>query len=856
MISNEASRMREALTFIPANCDRETWFRVLASIKSELSEDGREVADEWSASAADSYSSADFRAVWKSIRAEGGITGATVYGIAKENGWNPRQNGHPVLPTHEALERRKAAQRQADEREAAEQAAAAIKAQEVWTKAEHGAHPYCERKGVAITRTMKRIRADALARILGYEPASSGEKLSGWLLVLPIKVGSALSSLEFIDESGKKSALHRGRKRGGYWSPSSLPDGDGAGITIYIAEGAATALSAWKATNSPTIAAFSDGNLPAAAQAMRARYPQARIVVIADLGNGEKKAHEAARAVGGLVALPTFHKTKPEGAKDFNDMHQTQGIEAVKTALQAPQPPAPLPEPQAAPVNRSGAVLEGGWPQPQPLPKGLPAVKAFSADLMPDALRPWVMDIGERLQCPVDFVGVAVMVGLGSVIGRRIGIRPQDQTDWTEYPNLWGCIVGRPSVMKSPALDQGQAPLRRLAAKAMEAYLLEQQVYEGASHLAKLRQDTADAEIRKRLKNSVNANVSDLMVEAPTQPQLKRYIANDTSYESLGALLGTNPNGLLVFRDELVSLLKNLDREDNAGARGFYLTGWAGNSPYTFDRITRQGAALDAVCISLLGSTQPGRIADYIRAAVKGGAGDDGLMQRFGMLVWPDTGREWKDVDRQPDAEAKRSAFEVFDRLDRLDPQNIGAHQDTDRDGNPFGQPFLRLNPEALAIFREWREAWENRLTNSSDLPALDSHFAKYRKLVPALALISHLADNEAGDVGAVAVLRALAWAEYLETHARRAYASLETPEHLAAEAIIQRLRKGELPSPFQARDVYRKQWAHLSDRQLVTDALELLADLDWLSVSELTAKETGGRPARLYVANPRGLAQ
>ena len=60
------------------------------------------------------------------------------------------------------------------------------------------------------------------------------------------------------------------------------------------------------------------------------------------------------------------------------------------------------------------------------------------------------------------------MVGLGSVIGRRLGIRPQDHTDWTEYPNLWGCIVGRPSVMKSPALDQGQAPLRRLAVKAGE----------------------------------------------------------------------------------------------------------------------------------------------------------------------------------------------------------------------------------------------------------------------------------------------------------------------------------------------------------------------------------------------------
>ena len=34
-------------------------------------------------------------------------------------------------------------------------------------------------------------------------------------------------------------------------------------------------------------------------------------------------------------------------------------------------------------------------------------------------------------------------------------------------------------------------------------------------------------------------------------------------------------------RDELVSLLKHLDRDEQAVARSFYLSGWSGSQPYT-----------------------------------------------------------------------------------------------------------------------------------------------------------------------------------------------------------------------------------------------------------------------------------
>jgi putative DNA primase/helicase len=85
--------------------------------------------------------------------------------------------------------------------------------------------------------------------------------------------------------------------------------------------------------------------------------------------------------------------------------------------------------------------------------------------------------------------------------------------------------------------------------------------------------------------------------------------------------------------------------------------------------------------------------------------------------------------------------------------------------------PVLRLDAEAHDLFFNWRKDFERYLRSpEGSPPALESHFAKYRKLVPALALICHIADVGHGPIGKNAMLRALGLAAYLEMHARRAY--------------------------------------------------------------------------------------
>ena len=548
--------------------------------------------------------------------------------------------------------------------------------------------------------------------------------------------------------------------------------------------------------------------------------------------------------------LPTQQPLTPFAV--FTYMEYGGDFVAAARALAAEHTPAhpigeqpPHPALAADPTAALCAPCKPVQP-PAPLPDH-PAVAPFEHDLLPDTLAPWVRDIAERLQCPPDFVAVAAMVALAVVVGRKVAIRPKRHDTWAVIANLWALVIGRPGIMKTPAIEATFGPLDRLMARALEEHDQAMQRFEADKMAAKLRAEAREKKARERLKNNHDANLGDLLtpstIEAPT---LRRYRTNDTSTASLGELLRQNPNGMLVYRDELVSLLKGLDKEDQAEGRGFYLTGWNGDSPYTLDRIGR-GLYLHipALCISLLGGTQPGRLAEYTGQAIRGGAADDGLIQRFGLMVWPDPVATWRNVDRPPDHTAERVAYAVFDRLDRLDPASIGAQQDRNLDGHPIGLPYLRFSAEALSHFQEWHEALEVRLRSGELHPALESHFSKYRKLVPALALLIHLADDGRGEIGEDATLKALAWAEYLETHAHRVYGAVTQVEVAAAKAILRRIERGDLQAPFTTRDVWRPGWAGLSDRALVGRALELLADYGHLTVE--VDRETGGRPATRY---------
>ena len=454
------------------------------------------------------------------------------------------------------------------------------------------------------------------------------------------------------------------------------------------------------------------------------------------------------------------------------------------------------------------------------------------------------------MQVPLEMVAVPNLVALSSVVGRQLGIRPKKKDNWLVVPNLWGAVVARPGLLKSPAQDSGLRQVEILAAEATEEYRGRLAESLAEENLYKLKINEVKRRIKEALKKDMDAPVDSLqrkLVElegerAAGRLTERRYKTNDPTVEKLGELMKENPNGLLLVRDELSGWMRSLEKEGREGDREFYLESWNGKGSYSVDRIGRGTIHIPALCSSIVGGIQPGKLEKYVAEALQGGWGDDGLLQRFQLLVYPEVNSDWTNVDREPDRRARGQASKVFRDLEKL----VTAAPLSEE-----GIPALRFDSDAQEFFNNWRGQLETRLRSGEiDCLAFESHLEKYRSLMPALALLFELADNpEAESVGLDATRTASDFCAFLEQHARKVYAGAIRPDLQAAHTLAKRIKTGKVKDGTTIRDIYRNHWGFLNTPELVRAALDILEECGWIKTQTLKTK---GRSTEILKLNPK----
>jgi putative DNA primase/helicase len=499
------------------------------------------------------------------------------------------------------------------------------------------------------------------------------------------------------------------------------------------------------------------------------------------------------------------------------------------------------------------------WPaDPKPVRYELPPVPALEPEMMPTPFRGWLSDIADRVGCPIEFPAVGAMTALGIVVGHRVVIRPKRHDDWSVTPNLWGAIVGRPGVLKTPALKESIRPLKRLEAEArvshaqaMKQFMIDLGVAQAQIKAAKKELEAAAKDKKKSTGDLEAIAKSGASVQPPAEPAVRRYTTSDATVEALGDLLKENPNGIAVVRDELTGWLRSLEKPAQGSAKSFYLEAWEGaGTSFQYDRIGRGHILIPNCVVVVLEGIQPGPLRSFLRLVAKGEEQDDGLISRFQLFVWPDIAGTWKNVDRWPDTTAKNKAFEVFRMLDGLDPMRSGAVSD-----DAGGPSFFRFSNPAQDVFDSWRGCLENKkLRTLDENPLIESHLAKYRKLMPALALefhLTHIADGRGtGPVSLESAELAVKWCDLLEAHARRIYSCVVEPDLESARVLAEKIKDSALPSPFQVREVYRHGWTGLDDPQAARRSVGILQDLGWVRSVEIA--QTGGAPREDVHIHPR----
>lgn len=249
-------------------------------------------------------------------------------------------------------------EKQRAEREAAlaaVRADAAANATRIWeAAAECSEHPYLTRKGVA-SHGLRLGRWEMADRETGEI-----NLISAKALLVPIRdAKKRVHSLQAIFPTKllgdrDKDYLKGGAKEGLFYSigkPQPGPDGRNV---IMIGEGYATLASAHECTGHAAVVAFDASNLKHVGHVMRARFPEACLLFLADndqwttepVNNpGVTAARAAAEAVVGLVVVPDFANDAEGRPTDFNDLHQRAGDEAVRQAIDQALNPAPAPDP-------------------------------------------------------------------------------------------------------------------------------------------------------------------------------------------------------------------------------------------------------------------------------------------------------------------------------------------------------------------------------------------------------------------------------------------------------------------------------------------------------------------------------
>ena len=317
----DVNTARDALHFLDPGCNRPTWHTIgRAAIAAGLTVDE---LDTWSATAGNYAGTKDVQSAFRTIKREGGTGPGTLIRLARDAGWQ-----HATEPQQK--------QRQAPTRaaEPPRKPAAGMSPADVWSRCEAAtnSHPYITQKRAAD------VPLDALRVVpAGDSLRIAGQSVAGFLVVPAFAPDGVLQSAQFIPPPGAGKKVN-------------LPGASMAGATFtvgpndgpaHLCEGIGAAWAVWQATGGHrAVCCFGWGNVRRVAEAMRERDPNARLVLVPDVGK-EADAEKIARDVGAVVAA------MPEGEAnnfDANDLMQRDGFDVLALLIEnATEPPKPAP---------------------------------------------------------------------------------------------------------------------------------------------------------------------------------------------------------------------------------------------------------------------------------------------------------------------------------------------------------------------------------------------------------------------------------------------------------------------------------------------------------------------------------
>ena len=613
----------------------------------------------------------------------------------------------------------------------------------------------------------------------GIKP--NGARLHNGSLVIPMRDGGAVHSLQFIDADGGKLFLPGGRVTGCYFSIGNTKDAE----ALCIAEGFATGASIHESTGYPVAVAFNAGNLDSVTQAMRAKFPELRLIVCADddyrtEGNpGLNKATAAALSVGGLVAVPDFGSDRPEGATDFNDMAQLCGKDAIQQAIASAKAPAKA-EHQAddenAPEGNSNA-----WPEPQPMTAKIEP-EPYPLDALPGTVQAAVEEVAAFVKAPLPMVASAALSALSLAIQAHTDVKRAEKltgpvglflltiADSGERKSTCDNIFTKAIRDYEEAQAEAAKPLLKDYRAALESWEAQHNgIKDKIRQLAKEKKSTADM---------VSA-LRDLEYEKPEPSRIPRLIFADATPEALTYGLAKQwPSGGIVSAEAGIvfgshgmgkeSVMRNLATLNQL---------WDGTS-LNISRRTSESYTVRGARLTVALQVQEPTLREFFKQSGALARGT-GFLARF-LVAWPESTQGFRPFTEAPENWPHLAAFNR--RIAAILDQPVPIDDD-----GALTPPMLPLTPEAKAAWITFHNAIEIELASGGELYDVRDVASKSADNAVRLAALFHMFESGGGAIGANALEAGSRIAAWHLNEARRFFGELALPPEMADAARLDR---------------------------------------------------------------------
>ena len=652
-------------------------------------------------------------------------------------------------------------------------------------------------------------------------------------LVVPVDDGATLISLQFIASDGNKKFLSGGRVSGGYFAIGE-PD-----EVLCIAEGYATGASIFQSTGYAVVVAFNAGNLLPVAQALRARHPALRLILCADddvatPGNpGLAKAREAARSVGGLLALPDFGAARPKGATDFNDLHRLVGAAAVRHCIdQASQVQA---DPSA---TATSATFATEWPVPQSLDRAAAHSEAYPLEALPGMVGAAVREYQAYGQQPVALVASSALAVVSLATQGLADVARDDQLVGPLSLNF--LIIAQSGERKTAADKMLAAPLGEW--ELSRADLLREEIARSKSALDgwAAEQDGLKAAIKSLVHKKpeeaarLRQRLADHALEKPVELIAPRLRYEDVNPQSLAFMLAAGHPSAALWSDEggMVTGSQGMGRESLLGFMAGLNRLWDGGAIHQ-DRKQAQSVHLEGRRLTVSLMVQP----SVLRELTQRGGGltrGSGFLARY-LVAAPLSTMGERFYQAPPTGMPNLSAFH----------QRIWELLDTELALDDRGRlklPLLQFSSGAFAVWRYYHDEIESQLKPFGDYAAVCDFAAKSAENAARIAGCLHVFEGAYGAIPPDTMERAVLLARWHLEEAFRVLDMLDEPQAWSDARLLDAWLVAGVD--VSTRDVLRLGPGQLRDRARRDAAIEVLTELGRVRIEREGRRE-------ILVCNP-----